>query len=435
MKQMTVGVVVRCYACLLRLYPRRHHKEFSGEMVAVFAASAEEAGRDGAGALTALCLKELAEFPINLAEIYWLELACWEVAMNRKLSWTVWPLWIVSHLFSIPVAMLIMLAVIAIVPGIVGLSQDLSRLVPFALLPALGATTGVLQWVLLRRHLQRGTPWIIVTVLGWLVGLFLGYLGWLLAKILGYSEQPVAVAGIVLPSFGVAVGVTQYLVLRRVVARAGWWVVANTLGYGALILTVTGPITSILEAVFLISLPALITGLALVLLFRQRGETEPLPVKRDVPADDTLPMKGTRRWLRTIVVSLALLLFFLVAPWVWTVGQLTLAKADGIYATPEEGMTARMMAKGSGGYEVERVEILFAGTNSFDGSLPHVWFVGANAYTDYRPDGKSTAPRGYYSAGSFFVRVEDGWVHVSEGAFPAFMGLVMEWYGLEGCHR
>jgi hypothetical protein len=46
------------------------------------------------------------------------------------------------------------------------------------------------------------------------------------------------------------------------------------------------------------------------------------------------------------------------------------------------------------------------------------------------------APVGYDHAdffpGSFFIRVEEGWVHMPEGAFPKLIGWAMELYGLEG---
>lgn len=79
---------------------------------------------------------------------------------------------------------------------------------------------------------------------------------------------------------------------------------------------------------------------------------------------------------------------------------------------------------------MERVEIIGATINNHDGSLPRVWYMRAWVFAGQRPDGKPT-PRGY-GAGSYFLLVEDGWVHMSEGAFPEFVGWVMELYGLEG---
>lgn len=88
------------------------------------------------------------------------------------------------------------------------------------------------------------------------------------------------------------------------------------------------------------------------------------------------------------------------------------------------------LIQGAGDIPVERVEIMSAGVNQHDGSQPHVWFVTARVFADQRPDGKPT-PHGY-GGGSYFLRVEEGWVHMSEGAFPDFVGWVMELYGLEG---
>jgi hypothetical protein len=80
------------------------------------------------------------------------------------------------------------------------------------------------------------------------------------------------------------------------------------------------------------------------------------------------------------------------------------------------------------GVEVEEIQMVSAGPNARDGSLPHVWFAGA--YIRFNPprrdDGRSE------SWGSFYIRVEDGWVHVGEGAFPQLIGRLMEIYRLEG---
>lgn len=79
--------------------------------------------------------------------------------------------------------------------------------------------------------------------------------------------------------------------------------------------------------------------------------------------------------------------------------------------------------------DIEKVEIVYAGTNSFDGSSPHVWYVIADVRAASRGDGKPVHPRGYDSAGSFFLRVQDGWVHVPEGRFPELVGLGMQLFG------
>jgi len=81
---------------------------------------------------------------------------------------------------------------------------------------------------------------------------------------------------------------------------------------------------------------------------------------------------------------------------------------------------------------VIRIENVHAGPNFHDGSLPHVWFGGADVYLDRIPDGGRWD---HYATGSFYLRVEEGWVHIPEGALPGYIGWVMALYGLEGAGK
>jgi len=142
-------------------------------------------------------------------------------------------------------------------------------------------------------------------------------------------------------------------------------------------------------------------------------------------------MKRLSRLLRSLaLVSLAvaqLVSVLLVTTWLHTTINLQIAKREGVYASPEDGM--RVLVTESW-LDVERVEIQYAGTNSFDGSNPHVWFVVARVWAASRGDGKPVHGRGYDSAGSYFLRVKDGWVHVREGRFPEFIGFGMRLFGI-----
>ena len=106
-------------------------------------------------------------------------------------------------------------------------------------------------------------------------------------------------------------------------------------------------------------------------------------------------------------------------PWVYATGQFTLAKSEGIYSTPEEGMEQRLLW-GLEDTAVNRVEIQSAGPNLRDGKLPHVWYVIGRVWADNEEDGISATK--ICSGGSYFLRIEDVWVHMSEGAFPDFVG-------------
>ena len=144
-------------------------------------------------------------------------------------------------------------------------------------------------------------------------------------------------------------------------------------------------------------------------------------------------------WPRRLAIiflsGLLLTPLFFAATWVYATGQLTLAKNRGIDATAEEGMRSKLLGQYEGSETEPRVTIVGAGPNRHDGKQPHVWFVGAKVWVEQRPDGKSTAPRGYYSGGSYFLRVQEGWVHVPEGAFPILSAgrwRFMDWRELVG---
>jgi hypothetical protein len=85
-----------------------------------------------------------------------------------------------------------------------------------------GALMGILQWLMLREHVE-GAGWV---VLGNGVGLALGFL---LGFILGGGFPFDFLGGYLL--LGLVGGITQWLVLRRHVVRAALLVPANTLGF------------------------------------------------------------------------------------------------------------------------------------------------------------------------------------------------------------
>ena len=149
---------------------------------------------------------------------------------------------------------------------------------------ALWLTTGLLmgfgQWLVLRRWVDRARWWILASTAGWggaialgitMYGIFAAELRW----------EVVGVA-ITLPVVFFGVGLFQWLLLRRWVRRAGWWLLASGLSsvtplvlsyvlYVALQPQVTegGSSPAILALVPV--LRGLFSGVALVLLFAQVG--------------------------------------------------------------------------------------------------------------------------------------------------------------------
>jgi len=136
-------------------------------------------------------------------------------------------------------------------------------------------------------------------------------------------------------------------------------------------------------------------------------------------------MKLTRR----VLIILGILIAITPVSWVYTTARLAVARSKGVYSSPEQGMLAMMDQY----YAPDKtVKILYAGTNSFDGSKPHVWYVIAEVRASARADGSELGSNGCDAPGSFFLQIKEGWVHVPEQAFPGFMGFWMDVFGMAG---
>lgn len=132
---------------------------------------------------------------------------------------------------------------------------------------------------------------------------------------------------------------------------------------------------------------------------------------------------------RLPLLALGIVMACAALSWAYTTAQLRTARSKGVYETPEQGMHALM----DQAYVPDRqVKILYAGTNSFDGSKPYIWYVIAEVHASARADGSSLSREGCDAPGSFFLETKDGWVHVPEGAFPGFMGFWMDVFDLAG---
>lgn len=116
----------------------------------------------------------------------------------------------------------------------VGLS-DLQRL-PLLVLAGMieGATFSYVQWLVLRRYLPQlsGRTWIGATAVA-------AGIAWALVLLALSIPNPevipiwvLIIAGVLFGStFLVLIGGAQWLALRHVTARAGWWILANAIGW------------------------------------------------------------------------------------------------------------------------------------------------------------------------------------------------------------
>jgi hypothetical protein len=122
-------------------------------------------------------------------------------------------------------------------------------------------------------------------------------------------------------------------------------------------------------------------------------------------------------------------LAFCACSGVYTVVQLNIARSKGVYETAEQGMLSQVDQY----YPADReVKVLYAGTNSFDGSKPYIWYVIVEIHAAERADGSEMGHNNCDAPGSFFLQTKEGWVHVPEGAFPTFIGFWMDIFDLAG---
>lgn len=88
----------------------------------------------------------------------------------------------------------------------------------------LGASLGLAQWLVLRSYVSWARGWALVSMMGGLGGFLLGNmippLGWI------QMLDPLGLA------LGGGIGIAQWVILRRVVPHAEWWVVISSVSYG-----------------------------------------------------------------------------------------------------------------------------------------------------------------------------------------------------------
>lgn len=421
---MEDNALVWFYRLLLRLYPTSFRERLGDEMIAVFAQTVDDARRQGGGALAGVVLRELLHFPGSLLLAYaeswrqpepvpvsapsWLWIGGWTL-----LSVTALPL---AWFLAAPLGFLVLL-LLQLIPGL-PLSSSVAEAIGG--MAAVGLATGVAQWTLLRHRLPGAGWWIPLTFAGWLAG---GLLVFLVTVLI---DRPIG-PGLPFALLGTCVGLGQWLLLRRFLRGGSWWLLASFFA-GGLVILAGETFDSIPELLIFVTLPYLLTGAFLWLLL-QRGSPTIVAGEDSKTRPDTqvspARLPGRARLLLLVLPLLVVLLG--ACPWVYAVSQLELAKREGIYDSPTDAMRARVAAVE--GVRVVRVEMLSAGPAARDQSRPHVWFAGANVLYD-RPHPFSGQRREAF--GSYYIRVEEGWVHVPEGAFPPLIGRIMELYHLEG---
>lgn len=90
-----------------------------------------------------------------------------------------------------------------------------------------GASVVFTHWLVLRQHLVWTKRWVVANII---IGAVVGTISFAVSSLLGEAIRtgggPVAIGA----TFGASLGIMQWLALRPKAARAGWWVLASTVG-------------------------------------------------------------------------------------------------------------------------------------------------------------------------------------------------------------
>ena len=113
-----------------------------------------------------------------------------------------------------------------------------------------GVVIAAFQWTVLYKRIQKAWRWAIFSSLGWIGG-------YILYVVLFQADMRFLLG----PLLGGVVGVVQWLLLRKEVDWAGWWIIISIIAWTTGLTLVPGFLTSG-------ALPGALTGLTLVILFR-----------------------------------------------------------------------------------------------------------------------------------------------------------------------
>jgi hypothetical protein len=149
--------------------------------------------------------------------------------------------------------------------------------VTVGLYPLVATLPGFLHWLILRRWFPHAGWWVLASGAGSLLGYFVTAWGLGVADTQGETTFARFAVPASMAVAGAAVGTLQWVVLRRWVSRAGWWVLASSISwvvaeYVYLEMTRASDVHLLLGAAVSGALSGAITGLTLVGLIRNDGQ-------------------------------------------------------------------------------------------------------------------------------------------------------------------
>jgi hypothetical protein len=157
---------------------------------------------------------------------------------RAQVGWRFWLWWVLVSTVGMTMGLFVGFLAGGITQIILFSEQGVvGEVLNFTLIGAIfGAILGTNQRYVLRRSAPQFGGWVLASTVGWAVGAGSGWAvgagsGWDVDLVVGGEGL---IFTLMLAVGGASVGIAQWLVLRRQVARAGWWVFANTVMGGAL---------------------------------------------------------------------------------------------------------------------------------------------------------------------------------------------------------
>ncbi|MEW6093421.1 MAG: hypothetical protein AB1531_05580 [Chloroflexota bacterium] len=148
--------------------------------------------------------------------------------MNKKrnpVGWGCFLAWLIATLLAVAAGFAVFFVSMAVLGESMRVIPDIAA--SLILTVCFGIVVGLAQWAILRRYVQRSAWWMGVTLLGFLIsspalislsGGFGPYIG--LLPSLGMSA-----------ALGMALGITQWLVIRRKVSRSAFWIAISLVSW------------------------------------------------------------------------------------------------------------------------------------------------------------------------------------------------------------
>lgn len=141
-------------------------------------------------------------------------------------KWNHWK-WSLSNSIGYPLGFLVVFLISQYFRSSSDLIITLAFVIPFA---GLGSIVGLFQWIVLRKYFPNSGFWILGSGAGYCFGVLVSTPLFLIFEDRTVSNEAVlALSGIIM---GISIGLFQWLVLKRYVPNAQWWILVNTVSFG-----------------------------------------------------------------------------------------------------------------------------------------------------------------------------------------------------------